>query len=591
MSWPTPSDYQEAIQNPHLCFQDPGLKAGKTVLTPLGLPRVACGNFASVYEVRSGKQRWAVRCFLRQVSDQQQRYSLVSRHLEEVWLPPLVGFEYQSQGIRVRGQQFPVVKMEWVEGDVLPAYVERHLKSPGALRKLAAQWRGLVNSLRGNHLAHGDLQHGNILVTAQDQIKLVDYDAMYIPALGGRNSPELGHVNFQHPQRAARDYDAGLDSFSALVIYLSLRALAVEPGLWKPFHTGENLLLAAPDYKAPARSDAFKRLKRSPDARVAALAAQLERCCLHAVTQMPDFEAVVADPCAAPAPPPARNTVAPRPAAAGSEPWWAQAAALQPNTTPHGRPSSALPGWMASLPSPAPRPGQGRVNPIDGMQMLWIPAGDFLLGSKGDRGPESPQRRISLDGYWIGRFPVTVAQYRKFCEQTYRKMPAKPPWGWRDDHPMVNVDWNDAMAYCLWAGVRLPTEAEWEKAARGPNGREYPWGSAWNARNVHASRPGAARAGSTAPVGSYPQGASPFGILDMVGNVWEWCADWYDRSAYKTAPSRNPQGPAAGAYRVLRGGSWVDSSDDPSRFRAAFRPNRNARVKYHNYGFRCAAHP
>src|SRR5690349_2371331 len=128
MSWPTPSDYQEAIQNPQLCFQDPKLQKGTVASTALGLPRVASGNFASVYEVRNGSKRWAIRCFLRPVSDRQQRYASISQHLTGVWLPSLVSFEYLPQGIRLRGQYYPMVKMEWVEGQALHSYVARNLQ-------------------------------------------------------------------------------------------------------------------------------------------------------------------------------------------------------------------------------------------------------------------------------------------------------------------------------------------------------------------------------------------------------------------------------------------------------------------------------
>lgn len=293
MSWPTPSDYQDAIQNPHICFQDPELKTGSVVLGPSGLPKVASGNFASVYEIHNRARKWAVRCFLRQVSDQQRRYSLLSQYLEGLKLPILVEFEYLSQGILVKGKWYPIVKMEWVEGEPLHTYVEKILNDSKRLLSLAAQWRGLVNSLRGNNLAHGDLQHGNILVTPQGQMVLVDYDAIFLPTLRGERSPELGHPNYQHPNRTPDDYDERLDNFSALVIYTSLRALAADPSLWHQFHTGDNLIFEAKDFKAPDKSLLFQRLKISQDKDVQELAKILERCCLGTMARVPDFEKVV----------------------------------------------------------------------------------------------------------------------------------------------------------------------------------------------------------------------------------------------------------------------------------------------------------
>ena len=208
MKWPNPTDYQDTVQNPKLCFSDPELKAGTVAVNQMGLPRVASGNFASVYEVQHGRKRWAVRCFLRQAADQQRHYEHVSRHLKEIWLPFLVDFEYQPQGIRVSGQMYPIVKMQWVEGVALHSFVRKYLRRPDDLLKLAAQWRGMANSLYGSRLAHGDLQHGNALVTSKGYIRLVDYDAMYVPALHGTSCAELGHANYQHPQRTATHYDS-----------------------------------------------------------------------------------------------------------------------------------------------------------------------------------------------------------------------------------------------------------------------------------------------------------------------------------------------------------------------------------------------
>ena len=340
MRWPNPTDYQDAVQNPKFCFQDPELKAGTPALLPMGLPRVASGNFASVYEIHNGRKRWAVRCFLRQAADQQRHYTHVSEHLQNLWLPFLVDFQYQAQGIRVLGQTYPIVKMQWVDGIALHSFVKKRLKRPQNLLKLAAQWRGIVNSLYGSRLAHGDLQHGNVLVTSKGQIRLVDYDAMYVPALHGTNCAELGHANYQHPQRTGANYDHHLDNFSALVIYTSLRALAVEPDLWQEFHTGENLIFSAADFKNPSHSDVFQRLRSAvPTPEVQAYAAELEKWCCGTFAQIGNFESVLSAP--RPAAPP--NTPVPssppptKPAsqAPPSQPnrWWLNAATTAPPST------------------------------------------------------------------------------------------------------------------------------------------------------------------------------------------------------------------------------------------------------------------
>ena len=176
---------------------------------------------------------------------------------------------------------------------------------------------------------------------------------------------------------------------------------------------------------------------------------------------------------------------------------------------------------------------------------------------------------------------MTVAQYRQFCTATKRDMPPEPSWKWQDTHPIVNVTWFDAKAYADWAGTALPTEAQWEKAARGTDGRLYAWGNKWSEdTSVHS-------VGKTAPVGSCPTGASPYGALDMTGNVWQWCADWYDPDYYATSPLTNPPGPETGTIRVLRGGSWGFNVTE--FFRVTYRNRCSPGCKYGDYGFRCVS--
>ena len=217
--------------------------------------------------------------------------------------------------------------------------------------------------------------------------------------------------------------------------------------------------------------------------------------------------------------------------------------------------------------------------------MVLIPAGEFPMGDEDLS--DNPRHTVFLDSYYISKNPVTVAQYRKFCTDAGRKMPDAPEWGWKDDHPIVNVNWEDADAYCRWVGGYLPSEAQWEKAARGGDGRKYPWGNEWDNSRLQCSKKKYADAKSTAPVGSFLGGASPYGALDMAGNVWEWCADWYEEDYPKSAPNKNPTGPAQGSRRVLRGGSWYFII--PDFFRAAYRNWLFPTGRYILVGFRCAS--
>jgi len=225
--------------------------------------------------------------------------------------------------------------------------------------------------------------------------------------------------------------------------------------------------------------------------------------------------------------------------------------------------------------------GAEKVNVKDGATMVYVPAGEFTMGSKDNEGDEGehPQRKVTLDAFYIYKTEVTVAQYRRFCTATKREMPPEPAWKWTEDRPIVNVTWSDANDYAQWAGAALPTEAQWEKAARGTDGRLYAWGNKWaEDTSVHS-------VGKTAPVGSCPKGASPYGALDMTGNVWEWCADWYDPDYYATSPLVNPPGPKTGTTRVLRGGSW--GFNVPEFFRVTYRNRCSPQCKYGDYGFRC----
>jgi len=235
--------------------------------------------------------------------------------------------------------------------------------------------------------------------------------------------------------------------------------------------------------------------------------------------------------------------------------------------------------------------GPAVVGGDDGAPMVVIPAGAFWMGRDDGNDDEHPRHRVELDAYAIDRYEVTNALYQRFVAATNHRAPglANPNVSenlLRDltgaSQPVVGVSWHDADAYCRWAGMRLPTEAEWEKAARGDDGRAYPWGEPWDPSRANSKESGLGR---TAPVGSYPSGVSPYGVHDMAGNVWEWVADWYAKDYYTHGPRRNPTGPDSGSWKVLRGGSWGYL---PSLLKTTSRLSITPDLRNTVVGFRCA---
>jgi iron(II)-dependent oxidoreductase len=250
---------------------------------------------------------------------------------------------------------------------------------------------------------------------------------------------------------------------------------------------------------------------------------------------------------------------------------------------------------------PGTKVGDEIIGP-DGGKMVWVPAGEFMLGTNEaiDKDedysdfttffsyyPAAPAHRVRITkGFWLGKCTVTVAQYRRYCQKTGVEFPNGSDQ--REDHPVVVVSWIEADAYCSHFGLTLPSEAQWEYAARGPESRKYPWGNEWDSKkccNWTNRGPG----GRTFPVGSFPQGASWCGALDMAGNVSQWCRDWWSDKYYAHSPQADPQGPDTGQFRVLRGTFWMA---DASRFyQCAERLNSEPTERGSLFGFRYSKTP
>ena len=220
--------------------------------------------------------------------------------------------------------------------------------------------------------------------------------------------------------------------------------------------------------------------------------------------------------------------------------------------------------------------------------MVLIPAGEFTMGSDKGDDDEQPIHKVFLDSFYLDKFEVTNGRFAKFVEA----IQSEPPWGFADketpvlrpDQPVRWVNWMDAIGYCLWVGKRLPTEAEWEKAARGPDGRAYPWGND-PPTPAHAVFGLKEASGTVSAIGNRDKGKSPYGVHDLAGNLYEWTTDWYDEEFYSKNPAINPRGPSEGTAKVQRGGSYINGA---YRLRSSFRTKGDPTEHDPNVGFRCA---
>jgi formylglycine-generating enzyme required for sulfatase activity len=251
---------------------------------------------------------------------------------------------------------------------------------------------------------------------------------------------------------------------------------------------------------------------------------------------------------------------------------------------------------VIEIPSPQPKkiegpcPGEERINEKDGMVLVYVPGGEFALGAEGLHPWSAPVHHVSLSPFWIGKFPVTNAQYLRFLAEN----PAcRKPAFWEDpklnppQHPVVGLSWEESQAYCQWAGLELPSEAQWEAAARGVDQRPYPWGGKLPTP-LHANFGGLQ--GGTTPIGAFPAGIGPYGTLDQAGNIWEWCADPWSTQVYRQIEDREWDPVAEGdkAVRSLRGGSWMNPAQD---LHSAYRDRGTAKLRFNSQGFRCARRP
>ena len=263
MSYPQIVDYNEAVQHPTHAFFDPELRGGAVKENNLGLPLVLSGGFALTYSVNTIDRKFAVRCFHREIPSLEKKYEAIAATLKGLNSPYFVDFDFQQQGIKIRRDAYPIVRMDWVEGDPLGIWLDKNFDKPKVLQKARDDFAALAVFLESEGIAHGDLQNGNVMLSA-DGVKLIDYDGMFVPNMEPGDGSETGHKHFQHPDRSASDYGPQMDRFSFILLDLSLQALIHDASLYRKFREGgETIVFKANDFANPQSSEIFRILLKS----------------------------------------------------------------------------------------------------------------------------------------------------------------------------------------------------------------------------------------------------------------------------------------------------------------------------------------
>ena len=410
-TYPAAGDYYKAVQAPARAFTVPKLQTAEFVWDSLG-PTLARGSSAVVFQASVEGRPQALRCYIRNDASSRDRYSALDAYLAGHSLSPYVsGTTWLDGAIQVNRAAWPVLTMEWIDGRTLNEYVDYLVtgSNAAALTTLAAKWRELIALLQASEFAHGDLQHGNIMVDQEGRLRLVDFDGVWIPQLAGHSPPtEFGHANYQRPARHV--WDRWLDTFSALVIYLSLVALGRDPGLWLALYNSKNLLFAKADFFPPFKTEAWKQLAALGDPQVDELARRLQECCdpdwvsRQSLEMTLDQQAVT--PARAPIPVEQRWWEKKPPGAAGSAAGAASASRPWAQGPPQAVPVAAATAAaraetsrIATGPLPAPPPlsaplGVAGTGPLPQLSQKMAPPGATtwwsVPGSAGAQGPPRP---------------------------------------------------------------------------------------------------------------------------------------------------------------------------------------------------------
>ncbi len=444
--------------------------------------------------------------------------------------------------------------MDLIRGQSLEKQIGTQGLPEAVVMRYADQLLGVLEYIHAQGILHRDIKPANIIVRPDGNCVLVDFGLVKV--VGGQTSSYSMRALTPHyapPEQYKGGTDARSDLYSlAATLYQALSGVL-------PTSASDQFSGDALQPLAQLRPDISQNTVRVVEK---TLLMDRNKRCQSAV----EMRAALKDPGAAVVD---ESKVGP---AVGESVLTSYVPPHQPKVIPSVGASvlTFLPPSPTDRPSPQQRPNSNllvlTLAPNVTLDLVHVPAGAFLMGStdadKSANPSEKPQHKVMLDEYLIGKYAVTNAQYAAFVKA--KSLSWSMPQG-KEKHPVVRVSWDDAVAFCAWASqttgrkVTLPTEAQWEKSARGTDGRIYPWGN--EAPNANLANFNNNEKGTTV-VGKYsPTGDSPYGLSDTAGNVWEWVADWYDDIYYASSPASNPQGPTTGQYRVLRGGSWYNGSD------------------------------
>jgi len=544
---------------------DPGARVGNYQIARL----IGHGGFGAVYQAQDTRTTQSValkESFSPDSIRSFQREFAALQNLQHPNLPRYFEmFEWQANGY---------LAMEFVPGQSLQDVLDSQPGQPLLESQVIGYALQVCDALTYLHtqtqpIFHRDIKPANIRITPAGLIKLVDFGLVKQGTAATQSSLKAGTPAYapieQYGSMQGAHTDARSDIYSLGATLYCLLTGQEPPAAVDRLTIKPDPLRAAslvnPRVSANVSNALNAALNVFQDGRFAE--AQIFRSALLGTTPLSQSAPpVVAPPAARPQPIP---QAPPQPA---------------PQIIIPHKPTATVPA---------------RIRNRAGQEMILIPAGEFSMGSA-KYNNEKPIHRVYLDAFYISRYPVTNAEYKKFVDDTGHAVLDHWKHGWinktiaipngKENHPVVNVTWADAVAFCKWAGGRLPTEAEWEKAAGWDDARNaqrvYPWGDGFDAKKCNSSESGI---GDTTPVGKIsPQGDSFYGVGDMAGNVWEWVADWYDASYYSNSPSANPKGPTSGQYRVLRGGSF---DGNQAFVRAAFRYINTPDLRDYVIGFRC----